>query len=173
LLEPAIAANKTSSNALQDFPLNIEASMSCYKQRVGNAIKTTCSNKGRINSVVKQFKERGLNAVATYDKSDARINVEKDSINGFLEKTTGFFNIITLGLSPLYHYDDYTVTFTDPKNNIDITKTVRISSSTSWFSLFLSDPENTDNGDWKHRAEQNLIRSVLDEAKLGMITPKS
>jgi hypothetical protein len=147
--------------------------MNCYKQRVVNGITTICSNKGRINSVVKQFKECELNAVATDNESDARINVEKDSINSFLEKTTGFFNLITLGLSPLYHYDGYKVTFTDPKNNIEITQTVRISSSIYWFSLFLSDPENTDNGDWKHRAEQNLICLILDEAKLGVFTPKS
>lgn len=173
LLEPSIATKNTSSKVLKDFPLNIEASMSCYDRRVGNVIKTTCSNKSRINSVIKQFKERGINIVATDDSSDASISIEKDSLNSFLEGTTGFFNIITLGLTPLYHYDDYTVTFIDPKNNIDITKTVRISSSTSWFSLFLSNPENTENGGWKHRAEQNLIRSVLDEAKLGIITPQS
>ena len=166
LLEPIPPQKNAASAELKVLPLHIDATMSCYSQRVVGGIRETCSNKNRINSVVKHFKERGVAVVPAENEDDAHISIEKDSLNGFLEGITGFANIITLGLVPLHHHDDYTVTYTDPKNNINITKTVRISSNQSWFSLLYSDLENTNNGDWKHRAEQNLIRSVLDEANI-------
>lgn len=166
LLEPIPQQKNSASADLKVLPLQIDATMSCYSQRVIGGIRETCSNKNRINSVVKHFKERGVAVVPAKNEDDAHISIEKDSLNGFLEGITGFANIITLGLVPLHHHDDYTVTYTDPKNNINITKTVRISSNQSWFSLFYSDLENTNNGDWKYRAEQNLIRSVLDEANI-------
>ena len=166
LLEPTPQHKSVAHAEPKTLPLHIDATMSCYSQRVVGGIKETCSNKGRINAVIKHFKERGVTVVPASDENDAHITIEKDSLNGFLEGITGFANIITLGLIPLHHHDDYTVTYTDPKNDIHVTKTVRISSNQSWFSLLYSDLENTNNGDWKHRAEQNLIRSVLDEANI-------
>jgi hypothetical protein len=138
----------------------------CYKRRVGQNIKTSCSNKGRLNSIVKHFKQRGFQVVPDSGETTASISVTKDSINGFVERVTGFFNIITLGLSPLYHYDDYTVTFKDPKAKIDISQTVRVSSKTSWFSLFFSNPKDLEKAELNRRAEENLIRLVLDEASI-------
>ena len=166
LLEPIPQLKVAVNTEPKVIPLHIKATMSCYSQRIPGGVKETCSNKNRIESVVKHFKERGVAVVEANNEDDARITIEKDSLNGFLEGITGFANIITLGLIPLHHHDDYTVTFIDPKNDIHISKTVRISSNQSWFSLLYSDLENTENGDWKHRAEQNLIRSVLDEANL-------
>lgn len=151
---------------LQAFPLNIEASMSCYETRIGHTIKKKCSNKGRLKEVVKLFKERGYQATPTEDKSAPTISVKKESINGFVENLTGFFNIITLGLAPLYHYDDYIVTYNDPKNNVTVSQEVRVSSRSWWVSLFMSNPEGLEGNEIKSRAEENLIRSVLSEAAI-------
>lgn len=155
-----------SKNTLQTYPLNVEASMNCYSRRVGQVIKTNCSNKSRLKNIVKHFQQKGKQIVPGDENTPAYFSVKKESINGFVERVTGFFNVITLGLSPLYHYDDYRVTYKDPEANIDISKTVRISSTTSWFSLFFDNPEGLDKGQINYRAEQNLIRSVLDEALL-------
>lgn len=167
LLQPVHKLNP-SQEPLKVFPVNVEATMSCYDSRIGNAIKTSCSNARRIKEVTKQFNERGLQPVKPLNESSPTLIVNKDSLNGFLEGVTGFFNIISFGFIPLHHYDDYTVTYTDEANGIDITKTARISSSTSWFSLIYSDLENSD-GNWQLRAENNLIRSVLNEVDLNRI----
>ena len=163
-------STKYSKNDLQIFPLNIEASLSCYDSRIGNTIKTSCSNRNRINSVVDKFKERGLQAVPG-DKSQVsstpHISVIKDEMNGFLEGVTSFFNIITFGLSPLYHYEDYIVTYTDPNTDLVVSKEATVSSTTSWFSLMRSTPKEIEEGNVKYKIEEALIRKVLEEAKLG------
>ena len=150
----------------QPFLLNIDADKDCYSSRVGQSIRTTCSNKGRIQKIVAAFKEQGLAARPPQENQPApTISVKVDSINSFVEYTTGFFNIITLGLSPLYHYDDYIVTYKDAENGVEITDSVRVSSYSGWFSLFMSNPEDLGRGEIKLRAEKNLIRSVVSEIK--------
>jgi len=74
-------------------------------------------------------------------------------------------NIITLGIVPKIRYDDVTITYIDPKKDITVTKNLRVSTAKSWFHLFMSNPENME-GSWFGRAESNLLRSVLDEAKV-------
>ncbi len=152
---------------LKDFPMHLDAERECYETREANAIRTTCSNKGRIIRTVELFKEKGLNPIPAQENTDApKMTVKVESISTFLESTTGVINILTLGLSPLYHYDDYVVTYTDKANDIHIEETVRVSSYNSWFSLFMDNPKGLGEGDIKGRAEKNLVRSVIEEAKI-------
>lgn len=152
---------------LQDFPMHLDAERECYKTREVNAIRTTCSNKGRIIRTVELFKEKGLNPIPAQENADApKMTVKVESISTFLESTTGVINILTLGLSPLYHYDDYVVIYTDKANDVHIEETVRVSSYSSWFSLFMDNPKGLAEGDIKGRAEKNLVRSVIDKAKI-------
>lgn len=168
LLKNSSAPGSLKPEELKAFPLAIDADMSCYSNRAGRSIVTKCSNEARLNKIVKLFEERGLSAVPVVDDESApQISVELESINGFVERVTGLFNILTLGLSPLYHYDDYIVTFKDPNNLVKITKEVRISSHSSWFSLLFTNPDGLQEGTIKYRAENNLIRSVLDDANVG------
>lgn len=125
LLQPVHKLN-SSQEPLKTFPVNVEATMSCYDSRIGNAIKTSCSNARRIKEVTKQFNERGLQPVKPLNESSPTLIVNKDSLNGFFEGVTGFFNIISFGIIPLHHYDDYTVIYTDEAKGIDITKTARL-----------------------------------------------
>lgn len=158
---------------LQEFRLSIKSSMYCVKKDIDQRIfYGTCSNKYRVESVIKHFEERGFKVVGTDDESAASITINEIPGSKSIRFTTSMLNLITLGLIPIYTYDDYTVSFSDPKNHIDITKTFRISSTKSWFSLFISNPENTEDKGWKNRALQNQIRSVLNEANLG-VGPKS
>lgn len=166
---PSSAYQLESEIVLQDLPLFIKSSMYCVKKDVDNRNSYgTCSNKYRVQSVIKQFKDRGIKVLGTDDESAARITIEEIPSSESIRLTTSLLNLITLGLFPIYDYEDYTVSFSDPNNNIDIIKTFRISSVKSWFSLFMPNPDNTDDRGWKNRALQNQIRLVLDEAKLGV-----
>jgi hypothetical protein len=171
LKQPNTPQVKYAKEDLQAFPLSIDASQNCYTTRAaGNMMKTSCSNKGRIGTVVNLFKERGLKAIPAEKGKETTspfISVQIETISSGLEKTTGFFNIISLGLLPMYHYDDYIVTYKDPNTNVDITEEVTITSTTSWFSLFRTMPEELEGGRAKYKVEKNLIRKVLDDAKVG------
>lgn len=168
-----LSAEKTSEsiNGLQDFPLNINAEMQCHTSTgaptMGGVTKNTnCSNKGRVIVIDKIFRDNGLKIIPSSDSSAPTITVRTKKINGFLEQTTGFFNLMTLGILPMYSYTDYMVSYTSDKDSIAVSKKVRISSTNSWFSLMLSNPENLSEKEIERRAEANLIRAVLDEAKL-------
>ena len=167
LLDPAPTPVKVSSEPLKTLPLHVEASRHCYESsRSGRIVRTTCSNKKRINSIISHFKERGFSVVPAKNESDVSIIIKEEGVGNFVTFSTSFLNIITLGLVPAYDHDDYTVSFLDPSNNLDVTKTFRISKGKSWFHLFMFNPDNTEDRDWQNRAEQNLIRSVLDDAML-------
>lgn len=170
LKETNTPKTKNNNKDLKVFPLNIEASQSCYSTNSGNITTTKCSNKSRIGSIVTEFKQRGLKAIPPQkqDKNSAPLmSVKTDEINWLLERTTGLFNILTLGFSPLYHYDDYIVTYTDPTTNTVVTKEATVYSTTSWFSLLRTSPKEIEDGSVKYRIEKALINNVLDEAKIG------
>jgi hypothetical protein len=168
LLAPIENKGKISTDDLVVYPLEVEASMDCYTKRVNSQTsRKTCSNKYRINNIVESFNENGLKPIpAEKDQGSAKISVIIEPISGFFEKFTGVFNIITLGLVPLYHYDDYIVTFEDPKNGVFIEKQARVSSYHSWFSLFMSNPEGLKEQDIKSRTESNLLDSVVKEVSV-------
>lgn len=162
---------KAPREVLRDFPLNIDADVECSTHTVGATMggvlmKTYCSNKGRFFAIDEVFRERSLNVIPVKDPSKPQMSIRTDKFSDFLESTTGFFNLMTFGVVPLYNHTDYTVVYKSPKDNIDISKTVRISSTTSWFSLLLSNPENLSESEIERRAEKNMIRAVLEEANL-------
>lgn len=159
--------SSSQKKKLQKFPLNIEASMTCHNTRISaDTFRKNCSNRPRVSKIIKLLKERGLLPMPSESTTTPDISLTVEPINGFVERVTGFFNIITLGLSPLYHYDDYIVSYVDATKNINISKSVRISSKSSWFSLFFDNPENLTESELKQRTEENLIRMVLNDAKL-------
>jgi hypothetical protein len=171
LKQPNTPQVKYAKKDLKVFPLNVDAAQSCYTSSAGvNATRTTCSNKGRLNTITNVFKERGLQAVQAQKGSELsapNLSVQTDEINWLLERITGLGNIITLGLLPMYHYEDFVVSYKDPTTNVDITEEVTITSTTSWFSLFRTMPEELEGGRAKYKVEKNLIRKVLDDAKVG------
>lgn len=171
LQQPNTPVVKYSKKDLKVFLLNVEADQDCYSSNAGaNTIRTTCSNKARLNTISSVFNERGLQAVKAKKENELsapKLSVKVEEINSFLERITGFANIITLGLLPLYHYDDHIVTYKDPKTNVDITQEVTITSTTTWFSLFRTMPKELEDGRAKYTVEENLIRKVLDKAKVG------
>lgn len=163
--------NSGTESELQDFPINLNAEMQCYSSTGaptmgGVKINTKCSNKGRVLVIEKAFKDNGLRIIPATDLKAPSLVVETKKINGFVEKTTGFFNLMTFGVLPMYSYTDYKISFKSEKDGVDISKSVRISSTTSWFSLLLSNPENLSEGEIERRAEENLLQAVLSEAKL-------
>jgi len=161
-------ANQSNPDSLEKISMSIDATMDCYKRRTGlGTIEKSCSNKNRIVKTAKIFEANGMLPVFVKTPKDgvATLSIKKEPINGFFERLTGFFNIITLGLSPLYHYDDYVVVYEDPKKNILIKKEARVSSYTSWFSLFMSNPQDLSSSEIKSRTELNLIDSVAREIK--------
>lgn len=158
---------QSPSGVRQKFPLNIEADMDCGSYRSGNYVKTSCTNKPRLDKVVKLFGERNLKILPSKAAATPKISVKKEKMNGFLEGTTGFFNIVTLGLLPLYSYTDYIVSYEDPQRGINLTKEFTVSSYSSWFSLLMSNAGELSESEIKTRAEENLIRRVLDDAKVG------
>ena len=158
-----------STEDLTAFPMNLEADMSCTSTRSGDFINRRCTNEFRIADVVKVFRENGLNPIPPKEGETApKLSVNVKDLNGFLEGTTGFFNIITLGLVPLYHHTDYIVSYSDPVKNINISENVRFASSQSWFSLFrTTKPEALKNtATAEGIAEENLIRKVIEKAQL-------
>jgi len=168
LLDPYKYNVKSNTKSLIEIPMGVDATMDCYERRIGpGAIRKSCSNKSRLEKTAKIFQANGISPifVKTPKDGEATLSVTKEPINGFLEKLTGFFNIITLGLSPMYHYDDYVVVYEDPKNNILIKKEARVSSYTSWFSLFMSNPKDLSSSEIKSRTELNLIDSVAREVE--------
>lgn len=171
LKQPNTPAVKYSKKDLKIFPLTVDADQDCYTSSAGvNKTKTTCSNRTRLNTISSVFNERGLQAVTApkgKEQSLPKLSVQTDEMNWLLERMTGLGNIITLGLLPMYHYDDYIVTYKDPNTNVDITEEVTITSTTSWFSLFRTMPKELEDGRVKYKVEENLIRKVLDDAKVG------
>ena len=166
LLDPVPAQEKAVKKPLKTLPIHVKADQHCYESsRSGRIVYTTCSNKRRLKSIVKHFEERGFNLVLSKDDSDASITIEEVGAGGFVTFSTSLFNMLTLGLVPSYSYEEYIVSYSDPKKDISISKKVRISKAKSWFHMFMFNPENSE-GNWQNRAEQNLIRSVLDEAQL-------
>lgn len=168
LLSPYEYTAKSSPKNTVKVPMSIEATMECYERRTGpNLVKKSCSNKSRLEKTVKIFQKNGISPVLvkSSENGEAKLSVKKEPISGFFEKMTGFFNIITLGLSPMYHYDDYVVVYEDPKNNILIKKEARVRSYTSWFSLFMSNPQDLKVGEIRSRTELNLIDAVAREIK--------
>lgn len=159
------------TSGLQDFPIHLNVEMQCYSSTGaptmgGVTINTKCSNKARAFVIKKVFEDNGLRIINATDLTEPYLIVKTKKINGFLESATGFFNLMTFGVLPMYSYTDYMVSYKSEKNSLDISKSVRISSATSWFSLLLSNPENLSKGEIERRAEENLIRATLDEAKL-------
>ena len=163
---------RMSSGQLVDFPININAEMSCYTYTAGSTMngvlkKTQCSNRGRIIAIDKTFRGRGLKIIPANDPSLPTISIQTHDISGFLEGITGFFNLMTFGVLPLYHYTDYKVSYTSTKENINISKTIRISSTISWFSLLLKNPKGLNEQQIQSRVELNLIKDVLNDANVG------
>lgn len=131
------------SGALQDFPINVDAGMQCYSgtgvpTMGGVMVNTSCSNKGRLIRIENTFKESGLRLVPAGDPAAPTVVVKTEKINGFLEQTTGFFNLFTLGLLPIYSYTDYVVSYKSEKDHINFSKTVRVSSTTTWFFIAIA-----------------------------------
>lgn len=165
------AKKSEAETELRDFPINLNAEMQCHSSTgaptMGGVTRNTkCSNKGRIFEIDRVFKDNGLRIIPATGPKAPLLVVETKKISGFVEKTTGFFNLMTFGVLPMYSYTDYKISFKSEKDGVDISKSVRISSTTSWFSLLLSNPGNLSEGEIERRAEENLLRAVLSEAKL-------
>jgi len=168
LLQPMLVDAKVDDTALVTLPINVEASPSshdCYSSRSGRITHTKCTNKGRLVRISDKFKERGYRAVLSDKSSQPSISITERDEGFFVRMGSDIANIITLGIVPKIRYDDVTITYIDPKKDITVTKNLRVSTAKSWFHLFMSNPENME-GSWFGRAESNLLRSVLDEAKV-------
>lgn len=173
LLDPAPTLEKVTTEPFKTLPIHVDASKHCYESsRSGRIVYTTCSNKNRLKSIVKHFKERGFSVVPAESESDVKVAIKEVGAGGLITFSTSILNILSLGLVPAYNYEEYIVSFSDPKNDINISKKVRISKAKSWFHMFMFNPDNTEESGWENRAEQNLIRSVLDEAMLEESIPK-
>lgn len=160
-----------ATSELQDFPIHLNVEIQCYSSTGaptmgGVTINTTCSNKARAFVIKKVFEDNGLRIIPATDSTEPYLIVKTKKINGFVESATGLFNLMTFGVLPMYSYTDYMVSYKSEKDRLDISKSVRISSTTSWFSLLLSNPENLSEDEIERRAEENLIRATLDKAKL-------
>lgn len=169
-----IRANKAINlnGELKDLPLNIDADMDCHSSYAGIAdrgvalVKIRCSNHRRINIIATSFAERGYKLTKTTDSHSPTVTLKVKELNKFLEGTTGFFNILTLGILPLYHHEYYTATYKSPISGAEISKEVKIYSTSSWVSLFLPNSGGLSEDEIKSRAEENLVRALLDDAKL-------
>lgn len=159
------------AGALRDFPLNAQADMDCQETNQGVAgpgvalIKITCTNRRRLGLIANSLVERGYRPVKPTDDKAPTMTLKVQNLNGFLEGTTGFLNVFTLGILPLYHHEYHTATYRSPTDNVEITRQVKIWSTTSWVSLFLPNSGRLSKDEIRARAEKNLLRTVLDDAK--------
>jgi len=153
----------------QDKAIRVDVDMHCKENgRSGRIIHTRCSNKERLESLVKHFKERGYNVhLAKDEQPGPTIAIKEESSGVVTNFSTGMLNLLTLGLVPAYRYSDYIVSYKDPANDVVVTQKMRISEAKSWFHMFMSNPDNIEGRDWQNDAEQNLIHVVLDEAGVG------
>lgn len=152
---------------LKDLPISVEATMDCHTSRVGiDLMEVKCNNRRRIGIIAANLVERGYMPVKAATPQAPKVTLKVEELNGFLEGTTGFLNVVTLGILPLYHHEYYTATYTSPSDNIEISKRVKVYSTHSWISLFLPNSGGLKEDEIKARAEHNLVRAVLDEVKL-------
>lgn len=162
-----------STQPLKDFPVNISAILDeCHTISTGVAgpgsytMERHCSNKGNVIIIAEGFAAHGYMPVKASDSHAPTITLDIKELNGFLEGTTGFFNVITFGILPLYHHEYYTATYKSPTDNVEVSKTVKIWSTSSWISLFLPNSGGLKDTEIERRAKQNLVREVLNEARL-------
>lgn len=166
LLQPIVVNSQNAAPNLVTFPIHVEASPSahdCSSSRSGRITRTRCTNKSRLERISDNFKDRGYRAVLGNQSSQPSILITEEDEGFFIRMGSDLANILSLGFIPKFRYDDVTITYTDPKKDILVTKKLRISKAKSWFHLFMSNPDNME-GSWFARAERNLLSSVLDEA---------
>ncbi|GAB6260370.1 hypothetical protein [Photobacterium sp. R1] len=158
--------HKNMPSELKPLPIKVSAATECSSYTSGNYIHTYCSNKERLESLVKLFAENGYLIQKSKNLSDPEITIEKDKSSAFINGTSLTLCLFSLGIIPYYHSDDYIITYNSPSDNVNISKKFTLYTTSTWFNALRSNPEDLTKDELRKKAEENLIRKVLNEANL-------